>query len=1263
MCVCVCARARVHACMCVCVCVCVRACARACFCVYVCVCVCVCVCVMRLGTLQAPYLKQADALFRKNLSFQKKRRLTNVCLVVVPILVLSLILLVQYIVEELFLGEPRVRCPYCGPADDAYGKVYCDREPSCQQFFFENDSRAEYQNKFGVDVVEECAALSQTCGGNGNLSCFKPEWSSGIQFIFCPFDRAPAQPSFGYMPPPLLASPTPVLYTSDTSGEQSSAGSAGQGDKAAVDKVVSKLFIDDEADEGYLKLRASMEFATAMLFQLLVSVPLAGCAALDVSSLMTEPQEAAVCKLLQYGLGFGAQPCCVDLTDGGERDRRNLGLGTAAFAGHLAWGVNYWSPTPVLHNDTLYNHTLRECLTAAGASEESGAIGTPARTKCNAQITAAWSAQGALFGSGAGKNTLLMMVQKTLLMSGGGLLGTLTGGANRRAAHTGGAAGAGAAGLDAQLAAFLEQGSGFRCVAPAFSAEIEAHMSASEHAVGAEGSAGETCPSLHEGLAIVAKYAKFPGNIHPPTEPEDIPDCTKAGTCKQKSATALGKERFLRGGGRWAQICDLYTEDALDIIGNAGDDVAALLAVNEIPCTCRWLLFAEQLTSSVLFPSGPIPQISGGYEMPKTFDCPKDSVSGAYKCNALSLSHPLSIPELLFTTPAYAKSNFFQENALEKETSYRSWWNRDHVMDADEYAAYEDRLAGPRWYTPCEENQDCWKRWRRRGGNVSVVAQDCKLFAGGACFLQRLGNISGIEVGCLSAQSRRMASNEDMDTTTYAGFYDKYSPGGAAQEEFLAGFDFANSNTQHLNATLLYNDTTPFRFSPPNILRLANPLRALIDGYLNMRLDASQHRTYTAAMLGVKEMPKAASFLSLDIGASMGPFFFSLAFHILFPTLVVGLVYEKEMRLRIMMRMMGLGTQAYWTINYIFWVAVYSLFSIIFIGAASVVQLPSGYKPGIITRQNYSIHFVLLFLFVNHTVSFAILCAALFRSARVSQIITTLWILGMTLIAWTAWDSGNLFNSETVPDSMKNLITIIPVWSFYRAWVEFVEYSQQAAFRGTPGLQWSDLSSDPRCGMGTVMLVLVLEWPVFLALAAYLDQVLDTGHGLPKHPLFFLGYRYSDHGADDVTVADKAAAADTEAVGGSMATSMKADVVAEEERVRRMVAAPAQGEDAVIVRDIAKTFPAYLGNKPKIAVRTLSMGVPHGECFGMLGPNGAGKTTTINMLVGFTPPTSGTATIEGLDVRTSMNRIYSLMGVCPQHDILWVSKMHDASCA
>jgi ABC-type multidrug transport system ATPase subunit len=49
----------------------------------------------------------------------------------------------------------------------------------------------------------------------------------------------------------------------------------------------------------------------------------------------------------------------------------------------------------------------------------------------------------------------------------------------------------------------------------------------------------------------------------------------------------------------------------------------------------------------------------------------------------------------------------------------------------------------------------------------------------------------------------------------------------------------------------------------------------------------------------------------------------------------------------------------------------------------------------------------------------------------------------------------------------------------------------------------------------------------------------------------------------------------------------------------------------------------------------------------------AGKTTTINMLVGFLTPTRGWATIFGYNIRTHMRKIYTLMGVCPQHDILW----------
>ena len=63
-----------------------------------------------------------------------------------------------------------------------------------------------------------------------------------------------------------------------------------------------------------------------------------------------------------------------------------------------------------------------------------------------------------------------------------------------------------------------------------------------------------------------------------------------------------------------------------------------------------------------------------------------------------------------------------------------------------------------------------------------------------------------------------------------------------------------------------------------------------------------------------------------------------------------------------------------------------------------------------------------------------------------------------------------------------------------------------------------------------------------------------------------------------------------------------------------------------------------LGETTKVAVRGLNLCVGQGEVFGFLGPNGAGKTSTMNVLLGFVPPTTGTARIFGVDVREPIAR-------------------------
>jgi len=71
------------------------------------------------------------------------------------------------------------------------------------------------------------------------------------------------------------------------------------------------------------------------------------------------------------------------------------------------------------------------------------------------------------------------------------------------------------------------------------------------------------------------------------------------------------------------------------------------------------------------------------------------------------------------------------------------------------------------------------------------------------------------------------------------------------------------------------------------------------------------------------------------------------------------------------------------------------------------------------------------------------------------------------------------------------------------------------------------------------------------------------------------------------------------------------------------------------------------------AVRDLELGIARGEVFGFLGPNGAGKTTTIRMMMGILVPTSGRATIDGLDCQTERVELKRRVGYLPDNPMFY----------
>jgi ABC-2 type transport system ATP-binding protein len=74
-----------------------------------------------------------------------------------------------------------------------------------------------------------------------------------------------------------------------------------------------------------------------------------------------------------------------------------------------------------------------------------------------------------------------------------------------------------------------------------------------------------------------------------------------------------------------------------------------------------------------------------------------------------------------------------------------------------------------------------------------------------------------------------------------------------------------------------------------------------------------------------------------------------------------------------------------------------------------------------------------------------------------------------------------------------------------------------------------------------------------------------------------------------------------------------------------------------------------------VAVDDLSFEVPAGQILGFLGPNGAGKSTTLKMLTGMLQPTSGSATVCGLDLQRDTLEVKRRVGFVPESGAVFES--------
>lgn len=339
-------------------------------------------------------------------------------------------------------------------------------------------------------------------------------------------------------------------------------------------------------------------------------------------------------------------------------------------------------------------------------------------------------------------------------------------------------------------------------------------------------------------------------------------------------------------------------------------------------------------------------------------------------------------------------------------------------------------------------------------------------------------------------------------------------------------------------------------------------------------------------------------------------YFVPIGFWLFVQKNVVSIMYEKSSRLQESMRMMGLFDAAYWSSYFISDGIVLGFFISL---ACSIVS-----TYGLFNHGNFFAIFGLLFLFCVSIVPFGFFICSFFDTPQTSGQITIALLLGFYVIYLASGLSTEEPSVQAAMSLFPPLALQLGCASFRKSYV----YDNK-------------FSTGNICGM------MIVDAIIYSILAWYFSQVWPSEIGVRKPFYFPFTKSYWFPSLEDHHVARSGH--DLEQ------TILIADETPEKTIPFEVVNEDSFGTPTGRVLSLSKSF----GDQR--VVNKLKIDLYQNQIFVLLGHNGAGKTTAVNMLTGLLPPDSngGDALIYGRSIKTEMDHIRQLLGVCPQHDVLF----------
>lgn len=418
----------------------------------------------------------------------------------------------------------------------------------------------------------------------------------------------------------------------------------------------------------------------------------------------------------------------------------------------------------------------------------------------------------------------------------------------------------------------------------------------------------------------------------------------------------------------------------------------------------------------------------------------------------------------------------------------------------------------------------------------------------------------------------------------------------------------------------------------------------IYQAYSNILLN-NKHNLTDFNIKMVQQMPYFASANVLDILEIFGTFLYPIALTLQLPIYISIIVWEKEEKLREMMKGQGMKMWTYWITNYIFDITLYAAVILFFWVSGAIVGIR------FFTQTDPFVLIIFFFGWGNALISLGFFCSSFLNSKRASIVVGyVIALIGSLIgIVWCVGIYGNFAFSlgQTLPKGM----LLWPQFAFIRGIYLMNNACAESFTCYGPVTSWGWEDE-----LTKVIFFLYLDAFMFLIVGLYLDAVLPREFGIRKHPLFFLKplanklfpSRFDSKkelkktNLKEEEQEDDISEEESPLLQGSSMMIEDVDVKIERERVE--YGNYPEGSP-LVVRNLRKVFNSK--GKDKIAVKGLYLVLESGELFGLLGENGAGKTTSINMLTGLFPPTSGNAWVGGYSIVDEIDKVHLVMGVCP----------------